>query len=505
MSAKSVYKSGSYSFSTGLKLLGLIAGIELVIMLSFSFFNVHKWMSPLIMSITDTLLLSILSAVMIYIWVIRPMKTLEEFTRLETAFRESERRYRRIFETSNDGIMILDFDTGQVKDVNPFLLDLFGAKHEEYLGKEFWQLRFFKNLGEQGITLKELQETGYIHYDGIPLKTADGQYIIMEFVSNVYQEGSQKAIQFNFRDITDRKKAEDELIERARQAALGADIGTVLVQQKDLRRLLQLCTEAIVNHLDAAFARIWIMNEKQNVLELLASAGMYTRIDGNHSIKQVGKLKIGIIGKEKKPHLTNTVIGDPMITDQEWAKREGIVAFAGHPLVVADNLVGVMAMFSKKPLPETALKALASISDEIALGITRKKAEDQIHFLAYYDNLTGLPNRYFFSELLKKSIEYANRYKHSFAVALIDLDDFKRINDTLGHNIGDEFLKIISSRLLTIISRQRFCGTHIQMKKNSSSEWEAMSLSCYYKRLVMSGKPAMLPNEYSMSCQNLMN
>ena len=252
-------------------------------------------------------------------------------------------------------------------------------------------------------------------------------------------------------EIIERRKAQEELIERARQAELGAEIGTALVQHKNLRSQLQICTESIVRHLDAAFARIWILNENENVLELQASAGMYTRIDGNHALKQVGKLKIGIIAQEKKPLLTNTVIGDPMISDQEWAKREGMVAFAGHPLVVADKLVGVMAMFSKKPLQETALKALASISDEIALGTEGKKAEDQIHFLAYYDNLTNLPNRYYFRELLNKMIEYANRYEQSFAVALIDLDDFNRINDTLGHNIGDEFLKSVSLRLLSTL------------------------------------------------------
>ncbi|MCG2775195.1 MAG: EAL domain-containing protein [Desulfobacterales bacterium] len=257
-------------------------------------------------------------------------------------------------------------------------------------------------------------------------------------------------------EIIERKKAEDALIERARQAELGAEIGAVLVKHDDLRSLLQLCTESIVKHLDAAFARIWVFNEKKNVLELMASAGMYTHIDGNHLFIPVGKSKISRIAQEKKPHLTNEVIGDPQISDQEWAKREGMIAFAGHPLVVADKLVGVMAMFSKKPLQEMTLKALASISDEIALGIERKKSEDQINFLAYYDSLTSLPNRYYFKELLERTIEYANRYKKSFTIALIDLDDFNRINDTLGHNIGDDFLKSVSSRLLSILRTSDF-------------------------------------------------
>src|SRR4030042_676237 len=245
------------------------------------------------------------------------------------------------------------------------------------------------------------------------------------------------------------QKAEDELFERARHAELGAEIRAAFVKHGDLRSQLKLCTESIVKNLDAAFARIWVTDEEEkNILRLMASAGMYTRLDGNHSIKKIGELKIGIIAKEKMPHLTNAVIGDPMIPEQEWAMREGIIAFAGYPLVLSDEVVGVMAMFSKKPLHEAALKALASISDEVALGIERKKAEDKFHYLAYYDSLTGLPNRYLFREFLKRSIEYANRYKHSYAVALIDLDDFSRINDTLGHDVGDELLKVVSSRLI---------------------------------------------------------
>lgn len=257
-------------------------------------------------------------------------------------------------------------------------------------------------------------------------------------------------------EVIERSKAQEELTERARQATLGAEIGTVLVQARGLQTLLQLCTEAIVTQLDAAFARIWVMNEKEDILELMASAGMYTHTNGEHRFIPLGKFKIGLIGQEKKPHLTNTVIGDPQIRDQEWAKREGMVAFAGHPLVVGDRLVGVMGMFSKMPLQDTALKALASISDEIALGIERKKSEDQINFLAFYDSLTCLPNRNYFSELLEKAIKYANRYKEKFAIALIDLDDFNRINDTLGHHIGDECLKIASSRLLKTLRGSDF-------------------------------------------------
>ena len=143
--------------------------------------------------------------------------------------------------------------------------------------------------------------------------------------------------------------------------------------------MLQRCAEALVEHLDGAFARIWTLNEQEDVLELRASAGLYTHLDGPHSRVPVGKYKIGLIAQERKPHLTNAVVGDPRVGDQEWARREGMVAFAGYPLVVDDRLVGVMAMFARHPLTEATLEAMASVADEIAVGIERKVAEERLH------------------------------------------------------------------------------------------------------------------------------
>ena len=246
---------------------------------------------------------------------------------------------------------------------------------------------------------------------------------------------------------------EEIVRERTREALLAAEISSILVQKKDLKSLLQYCTESIVKYLEAAFARIWVFDEKKNILELTASAGMYTNIKGNHQFIPVGKFKIGRIAREKKPHLTNEVIGDPQISNPDWAKQEGMVSFAGHPLIVEDRLVGVMAMFSKEPLRQSVLNALASISDKIALGIERKKSEDRVHLLAFYDSLTDLPNRHFFYEFIKKTIQYANRQRQSFALMLIDLDNFGRINKSLGHNIGDECLKIVSARLSAVLRK----------------------------------------------------
>ena len=190
------------------------------------------------------------------------------------------------------------------------------------------------------------------------------------------------------RDITERKRAQDALNERVHQAALGAEIGVALTEGGDLRAVLQQCAEAMVRHLDAAFARIWTLNEKDDVLEMQASAGMYTHLNGPHGRVPVGKFKIGMIAEERRPHMTNEVVGDLRVGDQEWARREGMVAFAGYPLIVQDRLVGVMAMFSRKQLAETTMHSLGSVADIVALGIERKQTEESL--ARYSKELTEL-------------------------------------------------------------------------------------------------------------------
>lgn len=181
------------------------------------------------------------------------------------------------------------------------------------------------------------------------------------------------------RDITVRRRAQTELARRVQQAALGAEVGAALAEGSvPLPRVLQRCVEAVVTFLDAAFARVWTIARDSDVLELQASAGMYRHLDGPHGRVPIGKFKIGLIAAERKPHLTNSVAGDPRVGDQEWARREGMKAFAGYPLLVDDRLVGVLAMFARKELPDDTLEALASVANIIAQGIERRRAEERL-------------------------------------------------------------------------------------------------------------------------------
>ncbi len=174
------------------------------------------------------------------------------------------------------------------------------------------------------------------------------------------------------------RRAEAALDERIRLLALTADVGTALTTRRTLGGMLQGCAEALVRHLDAAFARVWVLDEAEGVLVLHASAGQYTHLDGPHGRVPVGKFKIGLIAQECRPHLTNSVIGDPRVGDQDWARREGMVAFAGYPLAVDGRVVGVVALFARQALSDVTLEALGAVADEIALGIEGRRAEEAL-------------------------------------------------------------------------------------------------------------------------------
>jgi len=123
----------------------------------------------------------------------------------------SEVRYRCLFETAHDGILILDAKTAKVLDVNRFMSDLLGFPREHFLGKELWEIGVFKDAESSKAAMTTLQELGTIRYEDLPLAHKDGRHIPVEFVSNVYREGRRDVIQCNIRDITKRKYAEQEL------------------------------------------------------------------------------------------------------------------------------------------------------------------------------------------------------------------------------------------------------------------------------------------------------
>ena len=189
-------------------------------------------------------------------------RDLTERMKKEVQLRESENRFRRLFETAKDGILILDFATGQITEANPFISELLGYSTEELLGKRLWQIGLAQDIEASQTAFRQLQEQGYIRYANLPLQASDGRIVEVEFVSNVYNVDHQAVIQCNIRDITERQQ-----LLRARAQA---EASTDLHRRKD--EFLAMLSHELRNPLAAIVSAVHVLDLQEHEHPLQAKA-----------------------------------------------------------------------------------------------------------------------------------------------------------------------------------------------------------------------------------------
>ena len=156
--------------------------------------------------------------------------SVDEYALMLEALQDSETRYRRLFETAQDGILLLDAATGKITDVNPYLIEMLGYSHTEFVGRNLWEIGTFRDIEASRDAFLELQTKEYVRYEDLPLETKDRRSIDVEFVSNVYEVNHHKVIQCNIREITARRRLEREkarLEDHLRHAQKMEAIGTL--------------------------------------------------------------------------------------------------------------------------------------------------------------------------------------------------------------------------------------------------------------------------------------
>jgi PAS domain S-box-containing protein len=302
-------------------------------------------------------------------------KNVEERT---AALRQSEEKFSKAFRASPYPIAIFRRSDRQVLEVNESYLFHTEYSLDEVIGKNITELQLWANP-QDPIQIAELLSTqGYVRNLEINYRRKSGKIGTALLSAELVELNGEPCILAVHSEITDRKQVEAELLERVRLSILTAEISTALTQSDTLPEMLKDCAEALWHHMDIALARIWILNEAEEVLELRASAGSYTHLDADCSCIRVGQSIIGMIVQDRQSSLTNDVLFDQSVDEWEWMQREGLVAFAGYPLLVEDRVIGVMAIFAQNPLTDTTYHTMGAVASTVALGIERKRAEEAL-------------------------------------------------------------------------------------------------------------------------------
>jgi len=371
-------------------------------------------------------------------------------TLIVQTLKDSELRYRRLFEAAQDGVLILDARTGMIEDVNPYLIKMLGYSREEFVEKKLWEVGAFKDIEASQDAFEALQENEYIRYEDLPLKTKDGRLVQVEFVSNVYLVDDEKVIQCNIRDITARKQAEarvqtvnDELLAlvnelqwRDRQMQLMNHMNDLLqscVSQDEAYRVITLIAEDLFPGHNGSLA---LLHSKNGHLEVVARWGTEVIMEPTFSLEDCWALRRGRLHEVVDPqsgllcrHFTHPLEG----------------GYFCLPLTVQGETLGVLSLIDNAVLKgehPPGLKQLAvTISETIKLSLANLKLRDELRQQAIHDPLTGLFNRRYLDETLPRELLMAKRRNAPLCVVMLDIDGFKQFNDSFGHGPGDSLLR----------------------------------------------------------------
>ena len=299
--------------------------------------------------------------------------------------RASEERFHGLLDSTTEGIWGVDRE-GRCTFANPACARLLGYDSpEQLLGHNMHALAHHSRpdgtpFPESECSVYRAIEHGETLADGEEiLWRRDGTPLPVRYrAAPILRDGKLLGSVVTFEDDTVRRRNREELARRAQQAALAADIGASLTQSESMQAGLQGCAEALVRHLDAALVRIWMMNADEEVLELQASAGVLTRLDGPYQRLQVGQYLVGRVARDRAPVYFDDLLTVDRLHDPEWGRSVGLASVAGYPLLAGERVAGVLAVFGRRPLAPPLLDALQAIVHTLALGIERKRDHDAV-------------------------------------------------------------------------------------------------------------------------------
>jgi diguanylate cyclase (GGDEF)-like protein len=259
-------------------------------------------------------------------------------------------------------------------------------------------------------------------------------------------------------DITERKAAQDRIFQLNRVYAMLSGINTLIVRVRDRDDLFREACRLAVDAGGFLMSLIAVVDKSSGQIVPVATSGkseaLFTAIKTIlSSPEEAPKTMVARAIREKKSIVSNDSQNDPAVLFAVNYADSSIRAMAVLPLMVADQAIGVLALYAGEPelFHEAEMKLLTELASDIAFAIDHLDKQERLNYLAYFDVLTGLPNRTLFYERLTQGLALARRKQTMLAVLSVDLDNFKTVIDTLGHGIGDLCLQEAGHRLASCL------------------------------------------------------
>lgn len=354
----------------------------------------------------------------------------------------------------NIGVGVAFLKERRIVRCNQSFAAMFGYRPDELTGLSTSQLHIsgeaYQEIGELVYAAVEIEKT---HTSDLQLKRRDGTVFWVErTLTAVDRTDLAKGAIWVVHDIDQRKRAETLRNEQGR-------VLEMIATSMPLEEVLESIARLVESQVDGMMASILLLEEDGLHLRHGAAPNLpkdYIKaIDGVGIGPQVGSCGTAMYRREQV--IVSDIQQDPLWDDfRELATRYGFRACWSTPILSHERkAVGTFALYSGEVrVPTVAETQLIDIATRIAgIAIERKHTEDRIRYMAHHDALTGLPNRTLLVDRLEQAMFYAQRYGRQVTVAFIDLDNFKLINDSLGHNVGDELLKVVAERMVNCVRR----------------------------------------------------
>jgi len=378
---------------------------------------------------------------------------------MQQALRASEERFRTIVETTMEWIWELDAQWRLIFS-NAAVSQMLGYQPEELLGIDC--RRLMHDDDRRALEAASTVELGMPQQQGwktwtLRWRHKDGGYRWLECNALTLLDEQGKTIGYRGadRDVTERIQQEEKIARLSRIKSVLSGINSTIVRIRDRQELFKEACRIAVEH--GGFMMAWIgwLNPDTREVQPVASAGAAADLllePMEFSAREdspEGQGPVGLALRRQRPVICNDVANEAWLPWREKLLACGCRSKAIFPLTVGDRSLGVLVLHAGEPqvFTEQELELLSELANDVSFALDYLEKEEKLNYLAYYDALTGLPNRNLLQDRLQQALAYAQRYKRLVAVLFVDIDGFKNINDSLGHKAGDELLRVTADRL----------------------------------------------------------